>query len=169
MKWRDLIESRPSALCVGLDPVPSRLPDGMDPLSFCREVFALTREFAACFKPNIAFFERYGPEGVAMFADLVREIREQGGSREDMRAVLTEEQQAKMQELCKDHKGKGEERMARMQKHLDLSDDQMQQIRDIREQGGGREEVQAVLTDEQLAKMKEARKRHGKDVDPDAA
>ncbi|MEE8105833.1 MAG: orotidine-5'-phosphate decarboxylase [Planctomycetota bacterium] len=78
MKWRDLIESRPSALCVGLDPVPGRLPDDMDPLSFCREVFALTREFAACFKPNIGFFERYGPEGVAMFADLVREIREQG-------------------------------------------------------------------------------------------
>ena len=98
----------------------------------------------------------------------MKEIREQGGGREEMRAILTEDQQAKMKGLRESHAGKSEERIARMQKHLDLSDDQVQQIREIREQGGGREEVQAILTEEQQGKVKEARKHRGKD-DKDAA
>ncbi len=57
-----------------------------------------------------------------------------------------------------DNEGKrGGDRMARMQEHLSLSDDQMKQIREIRENGGSREEMRAVFTDEQRALMKERR------------
>ncbi len=57
-----------------------------------------------------------------------------------------------------DNEGKrGGDRMARMQEHLDLSDDQMKQIREIRENGGSREEMRAVFTDEQRALMQERR------------
>ncbi len=57
-----------------------------------------------------------------------------------------------------DNEGKrGGDCMARMQEHLDLSDDQMKQIREIRENGGSREEMRAVFTDEQRALMKERR------------
>jgi len=52
---------------------------------------------------------------------------------------------------------RGGDRMARMQEHLGLSDEQMKQIREIRENGGGREEIRAVFTDEQRALMKERR------------
>ncbi len=52
---------------------------------------------------------------------------------------------------------RGGDRMARMQEHLGLSDEQMQQMREIRENGGGREEMRAVFTDEQRALMQERR------------
>jgi len=78
MSWRGRFEARGSALCVGLDPVPDRLPAGLDPLAFCLEVVDLTKEWAACFKPNAAFFERLGPAGVAAFAGVLRGVRERG-------------------------------------------------------------------------------------------
>ena len=52
--------------------------------------------------------------------------------------------------------GKGD-RMARMQQNLDLSDEQVAQIRQIRDNGGSKEEFLAVLTDEQIELMKKRR------------
>ncbi|MHC4223299.1 MAG: orotidine-5'-phosphate decarboxylase, partial [Planctomycetota bacterium] len=75
MSWTERFFERGSALCVGLDPVPERLPAGLSALEFCRTVVDLTGEYAACFKPNAAFFERLGPEGVADLARLLQEIR----------------------------------------------------------------------------------------------
>jgi Spy/CpxP family protein refolding chaperone len=64
----------------------------------------------------------------------------------------------------------GAERMARMQKHLDLSDDQVTQIRDIKQNGGSREDVQAVLTEDQLSKMQAHRaKREAKRAEHEPA
>ena len=60
MSWCDLFESRESALCIGLDPVPDRLPAGLGSLAFCRHVIDATADYAACYKPNVAFFERNG-------------------------------------------------------------------------------------------------------------
>jgi hypothetical protein len=58
-----------------------------------------------------------------------------------------------------DEKGKQDsgDRMAKMQKNLDLSDGQVAEIRHIRDSGGSKEEIMAVLTEEQLAMMKERR------------
>jgi Spy/CpxP family protein refolding chaperone len=53
-----------------------------------------------------------------------------------------------------------EERLQRMQQHLGLSEEQVAQIRDIRAQGGTREDVHAVLTEEQRSRMAQARKQH---------
>lgn len=50
-----------------------------------------------------------------------------------------------------------EQRAARMQQALGLSEAQMQQIREIRQNGGGRDEVRAVLSDEQRAMLDEHR------------
>ena len=55
-------------------------------------------------------------------------------------------------------KGDPEQRMQRMQQHLGLSDDQMSQMREIKANGGGREEMRGVLNEEQQAKMREHRK-----------
>jgi len=78
MNWKERFESRDSALCVGLDPVESRIPDGVSVAEFLDAVVEVTAEQAACYKPNIAFFERLGLAGLTLLAGLVKSIRERG-------------------------------------------------------------------------------------------
>jgi hypothetical protein len=47
------------------------------------------------------------------------------------------------------------DRMAKMQKNLGLTDQQVSQMRRIRDEGGSKEEILAVLTRNQLAIMKQ--------------
>ena len=58
----DRIDRVDSLLCVGLDPVPDRLPPAVTDASlprwaFNRRIIDATAEHAAAFKPNIAFYE----------------------------------------------------------------------------------------------------------------
>jgi Spy/CpxP family protein refolding chaperone len=55
----------------------------------------------------------------------------------------------------------GGDRMAQMQERLGLSDEQVTQLRQIRENGGSREEAHAVFTAEQRAMMKEHQAQRG--------
>ena len=55
-----------------------------------------------------------------------------------------------------------EERLARMQQHLQLRDDQVTQIRSIRESGGTREDIFNVLNETQQAQLREHRARKGR-------
>ena len=87
----------------------------------------------------------------------IKAIRENGGSREDMNAILTAEQQLKMASIKESHKGLRDKRIAKMQKRLDLSDDQVEEMQEIRASGGTREDVLAVLSEQQRAKMKDKR------------
>jgi len=70
-----------SLLCVGLDPVPERLPDGLRALpvekavvQFCRTIIEATAPYVSAFKPNLAFFEVLGPSGMTALRDIVRAI-----------------------------------------------------------------------------------------------
>lgn len=76
MSWSERFQERGSALCVGLDPVASRLPPDTTLASFCTGIVDATAEFAACFKPNIAFFERHGPAGLVALAETIAACRE---------------------------------------------------------------------------------------------
>lgn len=89
----------------------------------------------------------------------MRAIRDAGGTRAEMQAVLTPEQQAKAAELRKKRKDERANRMKRMKEELGLSDEQVTKIQAIRIEGGSREEVRAVLTPEQQAKFDQM---HGK-------
>lgn len=67
-------------LCVGLDPEYEKLPDFIkqepDPLfNFCRSIVDATADYTSSFKPNIAFFESAGYEGVRQFENLIQYIR----------------------------------------------------------------------------------------------
>ncbi|TNF27341.1 MAG: orotidine-5'-phosphate decarboxylase [Deltaproteobacteria bacterium] len=55
-----------SLLCVGLDPRPEDLPEDSAAAAaeVCVRLIAQTAPYAACYKPNAAFFERWGPAGV---------------------------------------------------------------------------------------------------------
>ncbi|MSQ41547.1 MAG: orotidine-5'-phosphate decarboxylase [Dehalococcoidia bacterium] len=52
-----------SLLCVGLDPDPVRLPDGVDAVAFSRAMIEATADLVCCYKPNAAFFEADGAAG----------------------------------------------------------------------------------------------------------
>lgn len=58
-----------SMLCVGLDPelerIPARFHSAESPLfEFCRWIIEQTHAFAAAYKPNMAFFEAHGVQGI---------------------------------------------------------------------------------------------------------
>ena len=60
-----------TVLCLGLDPDPSALPAGFAPdiggvEAFCRVVLDAALPYAAAVKPNLAFFEAFGSEGLAV-------------------------------------------------------------------------------------------------------
>jgi len=78
MSWSDRFQERPSALCVGLDPVLERIPKGLSAIDFCLEVVDATAEHAACFKPNLAFFERLGAPTLNRLPTLIEQIRSRG-------------------------------------------------------------------------------------------
>jgi len=72
------IEATGSALCVGLDPRPDR-HDSVEAIEdFCERVISETAEFAAVFKPNIAYFEALGVEGYALIDRLIGRMKESG-------------------------------------------------------------------------------------------
>jgi orotidine-5'-phosphate decarboxylase len=77
MTWASRFESRGSALCVGLDP-DGRLPATISAEEFCVAAIDATAEFAACVKPNAAFFERLGPRGLEALVRVIAAARARG-------------------------------------------------------------------------------------------
>jgi uridine monophosphate synthetase len=60
-----------SLLCVGLDPRPERLFTGDSLFTFNRAIIDGTKDLVCAYKPNFAFYESAGPDGLA---DLQRTI-----------------------------------------------------------------------------------------------
>jgi uridine monophosphate synthetase len=71
-KLTNAIERNQSLLCVGLDPVAENLPEGPDLfnklIDWGAGIIARTQDLVCCYKPNIAFFEQFGPEGLRALA-----------------------------------------------------------------------------------------------------
>ena len=68
-----------SALCIGLDVDCTRLPAGVAPthggvVGFCRDIIDATQQYAAAYKPNIAFFESMGTWGFEALEEVRRHI-----------------------------------------------------------------------------------------------
>ena len=65
-----------SLLCVGLDPHPSDLPEfsADSAKGFCLRLINATVDLAAAYKPNAAFFEALGPDGVAALRDVIAAV-----------------------------------------------------------------------------------------------
>ncbi len=66
-------------LCVGLDPIPDRLPekfrnDSESLYNFNCEIIEATKEFASAYKPNLAFYERFGVSGWEQLRKTVKAI-----------------------------------------------------------------------------------------------
>ncbi len=68
-KLQSAIARNRSLLCVGLDPEVERLPAGLPRttvgvLSFNRAIIDATADLVCAYKPNLAFYEALGPEGL---------------------------------------------------------------------------------------------------------
>jgi orotidine-5'-phosphate decarboxylase len=77
------VRSSGSTLCVGLDPVPERIPkplrdkiadEGELIFEFCRRVIEATKVHACAYKPNVAFFEAFGSRGWQIYEAIMDEI-----------------------------------------------------------------------------------------------
>ena len=74
-RLKSRLETTGSALCVGLDPRPDMTKGGADAVpEFLRRVIGETAEFAAAFKPNIAYFEAMGLQGLEILDQLLGEM-----------------------------------------------------------------------------------------------
>lgn len=65
-----------SLLCIGLDPHATQLPT-ISPAAmrdYCLNLIDATWEVAVAFKPNIAFFEALGPEGLSVLRQIIKEV-----------------------------------------------------------------------------------------------
>ncbi len=60
-----------SLLCVGLDPRAGTAAEARDQ---CRRIIDATAEYAVAFKPNSAFFEAHGPDGMAALRDVIAHV-----------------------------------------------------------------------------------------------
>jgi orotidine-5'-phosphate decarboxylase len=72
------VQEKGAPLCVGLDPMPDRLPDGVGAVEFCRGIVDAVADVAVAVKPQAAFFEALGPQGWAGFAEVCAYARQAG-------------------------------------------------------------------------------------------
>ena len=70
------IEAVGGGLCVGLDPRPDRIGGGTvgEIGDFVRQVIEETSEYAAAYKPNVAYFEALGWQGVKQLEELLAAV-----------------------------------------------------------------------------------------------
>lgn len=70
-----------SLLCIGLDPEPGRFPANLRSMPvaqavvhFCQAIIEATAPYVCAYKPNLAFFEVLGPEGMYVFQEVLDAI-----------------------------------------------------------------------------------------------
>ena len=75
------IKIKKSFLCIGLDidieKIPNHLKNTEDPIfAFAKEIIDVTHSFAVAYKPNLAFFEFYGVQGLISFAKIIKYLNQ---------------------------------------------------------------------------------------------
>lgn len=63
-KLTGIIQANKSLVCVGLDPDPAQMPEKMGILEFNKAIIDATADLVCAFKPNFAFYEALGIDGV---------------------------------------------------------------------------------------------------------
>ena len=73
-KLAGAIDKNSSFVCVGLDPDPELMPVGMGVLDFNRAIVEATSDLVCAYKPNLAFYEALGIDGMTALLETVRLI-----------------------------------------------------------------------------------------------
>jgi orotidine-5'-phosphate decarboxylase len=74
----EAVERKGAPLCVGLDPDPALMPEGLGIVEFCRGIVDAVAEVAVAVKPQAAFFEAQGAAGWAALTEVCGYGREAG-------------------------------------------------------------------------------------------
>jgi len=74
----EAVERKGAPLCVGLDPDPALMPDGLGVVEFCRGIVDAVAGVAVAVKPQTAFFEAQGADGWAGLAAVCAYARAAG-------------------------------------------------------------------------------------------
>jgi len=72
------VERKGASLCVGLDPDPALMPEGLAVVEFCRGIVDAVGGAAVAVKPQAAFFEAQGADGWAALTEVCDYSREAG-------------------------------------------------------------------------------------------
>ncbi len=82
-KLTGAIERNDSLLCVGLDPDPRKFPDHFPPeietaslVAWGQNIIDQTADLVCAYKPNIAFYEQYGPDGLEALRQTIAAVPE---------------------------------------------------------------------------------------------
>jgi len=69
-------QTNQSLLCVGLDPDPELMPEGISILDFGKSIIEATSDLVCAYKFNLAFFEVLGVEGIEAMRQIVECVPE---------------------------------------------------------------------------------------------
>ena len=72
-KLVDATRKNNSLLCIGLDPNPDLMPK-VDILAFNKAIIDATHDLVCAYKPNLAFYEASGIEGLTILEKTVEHI-----------------------------------------------------------------------------------------------
>jgi orotidine-5'-phosphate decarboxylase len=72
------VERKGAPLCIGIDPDPALIPEGVGVVEFCRGIVDAVADVAVAVKPQAAFFEAQGAAGWAALVEICGYAREAG-------------------------------------------------------------------------------------------
>ena len=73
-KLNTAVKKNRSLLCVGLDPDPQRMPDKVGIFEFNKAIIDATSDLVCAYKPQLAFYEALGDEGLDALKRTVKHI-----------------------------------------------------------------------------------------------
>lgn len=76
-KLQNIITKNNSLVCVGLDPEPEKLPQAISQFQFNKNIIDATHDLVCAYKPNIAFYESAGVEGLQSLRETINYLKKQ--------------------------------------------------------------------------------------------
>jgi len=73
-KLTGITRNNNSLLCVGLDPNPELMPEKIGIFEFNREIIDATSDLVCAYKPNLAFYEALGAEGLEALKQTIQHV-----------------------------------------------------------------------------------------------
>ncbi len=73
-KLTNIAQKNKSLLCIGLDPDPKLMPDKVGVFEFNKAIIEATADLVCAYKPNLAFYEALGSEGLDALKQTVKYI-----------------------------------------------------------------------------------------------
>jgi orotidine-5'-phosphate decarboxylase len=74
-KLAGAVRRNKSLVCVGLDPDPELMPEKLSVSEFNKAIIDATADLVCAYKPNLAFYEALGDEGMSALKATVRHVQ----------------------------------------------------------------------------------------------